>query len=170
MIMQWFNIFLFPMKAFTDFVVLLASTAVDGAVSHESIYWFHGSSSIGCSRWCALSWKHLLISWFFQHRLQPMVWSSMKAFGGFHSSSSIDRSRWWTLMKAFTDFMVLPASARRWWSLLWKNEFCTRFFMALQWKPASWALGEFKELFWKSCKNHVMGVIKLFSFLRSLIV
>jgi len=47
------------MKAFTDFVVLLASTAVDGAVSHESIYCFHGSSSIGCSRWCGLPWKHL---------------------------------------------------------------------------------------------------------------
>jgi len=61
-----------PMKAFTDFVVLLASTAVDGAVSHESIYCFCGSFSIGRSRWCGFLWKTCLVrvfSWHFNGRL-----------------------------------------------------------------------------------------------------
>jgi len=37
----------FPMKAFTVFVVLPASATADGVLSHESIYCFRGSSSIG---------------------------------------------------------------------------------------------------------------------------
>jgi len=34
------------MKAFTVFMFLPASATADGVLSHESILWFHGSSSI----------------------------------------------------------------------------------------------------------------------------